>query len=178
MQIVYKILITMLFLLSIEGCTSCSQNTELDKMTMDELEVFFENNKPKFKSIVNLCTRYPEIHTVNDISLNILLISYESNITKEAKNAIVEIRSLIKDIKLLSIRCGRRTQILKNQLLGVSFSLYSEGLMFGGGYAQSILFESKAYRDFRKYKKQPLLTADYPSLGEDGWFIYIVDDRD
>ncbi len=172
MRKVYKVglLLIFMFVVSIllqRGCESLMLKSG-DKMTKDEIGQYYQKNKTVLSHIVSTCEKYPQIRRVEKDEI---MYYKDSNVSKYASLAAKDIQENIKKIHIDNVQCARNEQIINNDLMAISFWLYSAGLGVSGE-GQFIEYETKQYRDEMKKRKKvdiPWQTA-YP-LPDEGWSI-------
>jgi hypothetical protein len=149
-------------------------NSELPKMTNEEIKTYFIKNNKEFKDIVNICDKYPKIGFVDTEDIDILKEYYNEKLPNDTLKKMKQIQNIIKKINIYSLQCASGITNKDNQLAGVSFVLYSFGFTFGGE-SQSINFETKAFRDLFNHKKRIKIDNEeiYP-LNEEGWSIVYI----
>lgn len=164
MQMVYKIVV---FILIADLLSGCLQNSELNKMSNKEIEKYFGKHKIKLKYLVEICEKNPAIKRVEkDESL-----FYEENISVNNKKIVKKAENLIKQLKIDNMQCSRSHMILDNELLDISFWLYSAGLGVSGE-GQLIRYRTKKFRNRLAKKEKVTIPWEtvYP-LPEEGWSI-------
>jgi len=162
-QIIFSIIGTVAILIFI---FFYSKNTELDKMTNQEIRDYFYKNKKDLDKIIDFCTNYPSLKRVDREEIKF----YKKNVSKETKDIAHNIQTIIKSIKIDSIECSRLKEILNNNLLGVSFLLYSSGIGVSGE-GQFLEYNTKQSRKYQKEHKPIDIPWQTEVPIEDGWVI-------
>lgn len=163
------VMITAIVLTSFFGCDSLMRNSELPKMTNEELKSFFITNQTDLQEIVDICEEYPTIKRIEKDRV----VYYEDLFSDSASKAVNRAQTIVDKLKIFCVECSRSHIVLDNQLMGASFCLYSAGLGVSGE-GQSIVFDTKRFRDDlakenRKKANIPWRTI-FP-LPEEGWSI-------
>ncbi len=173
MRMVYKILIITIPIIFYIVYKISTPNSELNKMTNEEIKTYFIKHNRELKYLVGICDKYPQIKFVDTTDIDILLDYYNKKLSNDTREKIKQMQSMIKKLKIYSMSCGSGIGNDDNQLAGVDFTLYSSGLSLGGE-AESISFETKAFRDLFKHKKRIKVDGIkvYP-LNEEGWSIVV-----
>ena len=171
MRMAYKILIVILPITFYIWYKLSTPNSELPKMTKEEIKIYFKKYNKELKHLVSICDNNPEIRFVDTTDIDLLTEYYSEKLPESIIEKIKQMQSIIKELKIYSMHCGSGIANNDNQLAGVSFNLYSDGLSLGGE-GQSISFETKAFRDLFKHKKRIKIDWEevYP-LDEEGWSI-------
>lgn len=146
-----------------------SKNTELDRMTNQEITNYFYKNKKNLKKIIDFCEEYPTLQRVNEFTFKL----YEQNISKEVNKAVLDIQKIITSIKVDAVECSRLKKVLNNDLLGVSFWLYSAGLGVSGE-GQLLEYETIRNKEYWKGKKRIDIPWQTKLLIEDDWSIVYI----
>lgn len=171
MRVVNKILIITIPIILYIWYKVSTPNSELSRMTNEEIKTYFIKNNKELKDIVNICDKYPKIGFVDTEDINVLKEYYNEKLSNDTLEKMKQIQNIIKRINIYSLQCASGIANKDNRLAGVSFVLYSSGFAFGGE-SQSINFETKAFRDLLKHKKRIKIVNEeiYP-LDEEGWSI-------
>lgn len=171
MQVGYKILIITIPIIFYIWYKISTPNSELSRMTKEEIKTYFKNNNKELKYIVNICDKYPKIGFVDTEDIDTLKEYYNEKLPNDTLEKMKQIQDIIKKINIYSLQCASGITNKDNRLTGVSFILHSSGFTFGGE-SQSIDFETKAFRDLFKHKKRIKIDNEeiYP-LNEEGWSI-------
>lgn len=167
MQMVYKLFVSILVIGFLQGCNSWTQNSELNKMSNNELEEYFLKYKSELKYLVGICEQYPALKRVEKSKS----LYYSKNPSIEVKKTIKRIQSIVAKLKIDNIQCSRSDMVLNNQLLGVFFVLYSSGLGISGE-GQLISYDTKRFLDsLPNHKKANISWRTIFPLSEEGWSI-------
>ena len=164
MRMVYKIISFTLITNLLSGCL---QNSELDKMSNKEIEKYFAKHKTELKQLVEICEKNSAIQRVEKDESLFYLNNPSVSDTKIVKKA----EGIVKQLKIDNMQCSRSHMILDNQLLSVSFCLYSAGLGVSGE-AQLIKYRTKKFRKrLAKKEKVNIPWRTIFPLPEEGWSI-------
>ena len=163
MLMVYKVLLSCVLLLWLQGCDDLLRNSELKKMKKEELTEYYTKNKKALLHIVDICQSYPQIKRVEK---DVIIYYGDDNVSKDINLAAKDIRENIKKLKIDNVNCIR-DGMHDNVLDSISFGLYSSGIAVSGE-AQFIKYETK---ELRKYKKVDIPWQTVFPLPDEGWLI-------
>ena len=152
----------------------CGRNSQMDKMSDQEIRSYFKKHKKDLERIVEICKQNPEIDFMDDSVEGASF--YNDNVydfskqTPKVQRAVKEAIQIIKRDKLFSVHCGHFYHLPDHPFTGVSFVLYSSGLTVAGE-GQSIEYDSRWYREvyLRNHKIEQNLSKN-KILTTDGWY--------